>query len=507
MAFNYTTSYGSPVNFPHANQRVSTNGPALLQDFHHIDNLAHLTRERIPERLVHAKGAGAYGYFEVTKSLEDITSQRIFHEVGTQIPATVRFSTVAGEMGSAETTRDLNGFAIKLKTDQGNMDWVCLNTPIFFIRDPAKFPDLTHVQHRNPKTNLRDHDMFWDFFSQNPETVHQIMILFSDRGTPDGFHQQHGFSGTPFKFVKHDEDGKDSFVYFKLHLRTKEVKTLTAAQATQLAGTNPDYATQLLYQTIEAANMRNGPTEGQFPEWTVNIQTMTHEQAISEQWRDIVFDVTKVWPFKDFPLREIGKLVLNRNPENFFDEIEQLAFSPAHLIPYVEPTPDPILQTRLFIYPDAQRYRLGVNNQQLPPNVPLPSAKTANYQRAGRAAYISQGSRPNYMSSTQALNFVGPTGAIDSQVNDNKRQEIFDGSVFRDLSVVTPDDFVQPRILWEKVWNAAEQQTFIDNVSDHLKVVTSPEIKQNQLLVFDQVDHDLAQRVAKAIGVTFVSQA
>ncbi|PPQ73471.1 hypothetical protein CVT26_010170, partial [Gymnopilus dilepis] len=505
MALNYTTSYGSPVNYPHAAQRVSTTGPALLQDFHHIDSLAHLARERIPERLVHAKGAGAYGYFQLTQPLDDLTSQPIFLKtnVGNKVKATVRFSTVAGESGSADTSRDPHGIAIKLKTDQGNLDWVCLNTPIFFIRDPAKYPDLTHATKRNPQTNLKDHDMFWDFFSQNPETVHQIMILFSDRGTPDGFHQQHAHAGTTFKFVKENDNGTTSFIYYKLHVRTTQVKTLTAAQATTLAGTDPDYGTRLLYDAIETANSKPGHTENDFPHWTVYIQTMTPEQAKGE-FAHIAFDVTKVWPQSKFPLREIGKLVLNENPKNYFDEIEQLGFSPSHLIPYVEATPDPLLQARLFIYPDTQRYRLGVNNKQLPCNAPLPETKIANYQRAGMASYVSQGNRPNYQSSTQSLNFVGPKGAIDSQINDNKRQEIFDGSAYRDLSMVTADDFVQPRYLWETVWNDAQKQTFVDNVSGHLKVVKNPAIIQNQLLVFYEVDPILAERIAKAIGVPFI---
>ncbi|KAH9953690.1 catalase [Russula dissimulans] len=482
----YTTSYGSPVNFPHASQRASTNGPLLIQDFHTIDVLAHLGRERIPERLVHAKGAGAHGYFEVTHDLSDITAQPLFHQVGKKVDATVRFSTVAGEMGSADTARDTHGFAIKLKTEQGILDWVFLNTPVFFIRDPGKYADLVHATKRNPQTNLKDHDILWDFFSQNPETIHQVMILFSSRGTPDGFHQQHGHGGTTFKLVKEDE----SFHYVKFHVRRAAgVKTLTAAKATELAGTNPDYGTQLLYDTIKSGN---------FPEYTVYIQTMTPEQAAGP-YGFLTLDVTKVWPHKLFPLRPIGKLVLNRNPENFFDEIEQLAFAPSNLIPYVEHTPDPLLQGRLFIYPDTQRYRLGVNNKQLPCNAPI--VPIANYQRAGKASFISQGNRPNIQTSYQGLNFVGPPGAIDSQIRNNHRQEVFDGTAYRNLvlaSDLTDRDFEQPRRLWH-LFGATEQQNFVDNVAGNLGLVTRTEIQDAQLVVFKEVDKDLARRIAEAI--------
>ncbi|KAJ7626526.1 catalase [Mycena polygramma] len=466
----YTTSYGSPVNHPHAAQRVSTNGPLLLQDFHAIDNLAHLARERIPERVVHAKGAGAYGYFISTHDLSDITSQPLFFTKDKVVPATVRFSTVAGESGSADTARDVHGFSIKLKTDQGILDWVLLNTPTFFIRDPAKYPDLVHATKRNPRTNLKDPDMYWDFFSSNPETVHQIMMIFSDRGTPDGFHQQHGHGGTTFKWCKEDK----TFTYVKVHVKREGgVKTLSADEATKLAGTDPDYGTRILYEAIEAGNKT-----GEFPKWTVYIQTMKKEQAEGE-YSNIAFDVTKVWPHAEFPLRPIGELVLNKNPENYFDEIEQLAFAPAHMIPYIEPSPDPLFQARLFIYSDTQRYRLGVNNQQLSCNAP--SNKVSNYQRAGAASIASQGRLPNYQtSSTESFSFDGPKNAIDSQINDNTRHEKFDGTVYRALSELTSDDFVQPRTLWEKCWNKDKQTAFINNISDSLKGVKDKAIVAKQ---------------------------
>jgi catalase len=442
--------------------------------------------------------------------MSDLTSQPLFHKIGTKVPATVRFSTVAGESGSAETARDVHGFAIKLKTEQGILDWVCLNTPTFFISDPAKYPDLVHATKRNPQTNLKDHNIYWDFFSQNPETIHEIMMLFSDRGTPNGFHHQHGFGGTTFKWTKSD----GSYIYTKLHVRLpagQKVQTLSAADATRLAGENPDYNTQALYNDIEA---------GRYPRWDVFIQTMEppKPECPSHEWKWawLAFDVTKIWPQRDFPLHKIGELVLNENPKNYFDEIEQLGFSPSHLIPYIEPSPDPLFQSRLFIYPDTQRYRLGVNNKQIPcnaPNVKLSKkefphptlAKVANHQRAGAAVHVSQGNRPNYQSTIQSLNFVGPLNAIDSQIRNNKRDEIFDGSVYRDMplpSDLSARDFQQPKALWD-LWTDDEKTTFVNNISPHLGAA-SLAVKINQLFVFNAVDRRLAERIAHAMHVAFV---
>jgi catalase len=327
----YTTSNGAPVNEPYAAQRVGLNGPLLLQDFHHIDLLAHFDRERIPERVVHAKGAGAHGHFTLTHSLSDVTSSPFLTEVGKKTSVTVRFSTVGGESGSADTARDPRGFAIKLRTSHGNLDWVFNNTPVFFIRDPAKFPHFIHTQKRDPQTHLKDPDMFWDYLSQNPESIHQVMILFSDRGTPDGYHNMHGYSGHTFKLVK--EDG--SFVYAQVHvIADRGFKTLDNASAATLQGQNPDYGIQGLFEAIESGN---------YPTWTVSVvslpfyhttsscnliprpilqQTMTPEQA--ESFRYNILDLTKIWPHKEYPPREIGKLVLDENPKNYFAEIEQV---------------------------------------------------------------------------------------------------------------------------------------------------------------------------------------
>ncbi|THU90411.1 catalase [Dendrothele bispora CBS 962.96] len=487
----YTTSSGAPVSEPYASQRAGTLGPLLLQDFHHIDLLAHFDRERIPERVVHAKGAGAHGYFEVTHDLSDITSNKLLTSPGKKVRATVRWSTVGGESGSPDTARDPRGFAIKLKTDEGNWDWVFNNTPVFFIRDPAKFPHFIHTQKRDPQTHLKDADMFWDYLSQNPESIHQIMQLFSDRGTPDGYHQMHGYSGHTHKWFK--EDG--SFVYTQVHVRAdKGFKTLSNAEAGELAGSNPDYGIESLFNAIESGN---------YPSYTVYVQTMTPEQA--EKFRYNVLDLTKVWPHKEFPLRPFGKIVFNENVQNYFAEIEQAAFSPSHLVPYIEPSADPVLQSRLFSYPDTHRHRLGVNYQQLPVNAPI--VPVANFQRDGWGTYISQGSRPNYQSSIQPLTYSGRPGTLEGGCNNKERElkhENFIGASYRDLSEVTELDFEQPRTLWSKVWNDQQREAYVQNVAGHFKNVKSAEVKARQLSVWAAVDQGLSDRIAKAVGASTV---
>ncbi|KII85564.1 hypothetical protein PLICRDRAFT_116086 [Plicaturopsis crispa FD-325 SS-3] len=484
----YTTSNGAVVNEPYAAQRAGINGPLLLQDFHHIDLLAHFDRERVPERVVHAKGAGAHGVFEITHSLADITDSKFFSTVGAKARTSIRFSTVGGESGSADTARDPRGFAIKIRTDEGNLDWVFNNTPVFFIRDPVKFPHFIHTQKRDPQTHLKDADMFWDYLSQNPESIHQVMILFSDRGTPDGYHNEHGYSGHTLKFVKKD----GSFTYVQVHVRADGgFKTLDNETAGKLSGSNPDYGTQTLFEAIES---------GKPPSWTVYVQTMTPAQA--ESFRYNILDLTKVWPHKEFPLRPVGKIVLNENPQNYFAEIEQLAFSPSHLIPYIEYSADPVLQSRLFSYPDTHRHRLGPNYQQIPVNAPI--VPVANFQRDGFGTVNgNQGARPNYQSSIAPLKYDGRVGAIEGGKQDSERErqhETFVGGAYRELSELTELDFEQPRALWSKVFSDTDRAHYVSNVAGHLGGAKSEVVKARQLAVFAHVAPELADAVAKAIG-------
>ncbi|CAL1265604.1 unnamed protein product, partial [Larinioides sclopetarius] len=350
-------------------------GPILLQDTVYIDEISHFDRERIPERVVHAKGAGAFGFFEVTHDITQYTRAKVFSEVGKRTPIAVRFSFVSGESGSADSSRDPRGFAIKFYTEEGNWDLVGNNTPVFFIRDPILFPVFIHSQKRNPVTHLKDADMFWDFLSLRPESTHQVSILFSDRGIPFGYRFMNGYGSDTFKLVNAENEA----VYCKFIYKSDQgIRNLSPEASRELAGTDPDYATRDLYNAI---------ARGDFPSWTFYIQVMTFEQA--RTWRFNPFDVTKVWPQKEFPLIEVGKLVLNRNPTNYFAEVEQIAFTVSNLVPGIEPSPDKMLQGRLFSYADTQKYRLGTNYLQLPVNCPY-RVRPRNYQRDGEMTIYSQ---------------------------------------------------------------------------------------------------------------------
>jgi len=362
------------------------------------------------------------------------------------------------------------------------------NTPVFFIRDPAKFPHFIHTQKRDPQTHLKDPDMFWDYLTQNPESAHQVTILFSDRGTPDGYHNMHGYSGHTFKFVK--DDG--SWVYAQIHLRADGgFKTLDSATAGRLSGKNPDYGIQALFEAIEAKK---------YPSWTVYIQTMTPEQA--EQFRYNVLDLTKVWSHKDYPLRPIGKFVLNENVQNYFAEVEQVAFSPSHTIPYFEPSCDPILQSRLFSYPDTHRHRLGPNYQQLPVNQPI--VPVVNFQRDGFMAFNNQGLRPNYQSTISPLSYVNHKGSIHGAPRDferEKRHETWLGGAYWDLSEITELDFEQPRALYNNVMNDTDREHLVSNIVDHVRGVKSSDIKSKILSYWASIDQKLSDRIAKGLGL------
>lgn len=342
-----TTSSGMPVDSNQNSMTAGPRGPILLQDFHLIDKLAKFDRERIPERVVHAKGAGAHGYLEVTHDVSKFCKAKFLNSVGKRTPLFLRFSTVAGENGSADTVRDPRGFAIKFYTEEGNYDMVGNNTPVFFIKDPIKFPDFIHSQKRNPQTNLNDPNMAWDFWTYTTDSLHQITILFSDRGTPDGYRHMNGYSSHTYKWV----NDKGEVHYVKYHFKTDQgIKNFTRHKAGELQSTNKDYATQDLFDNI---------AKGNFPSWTWYVQLIPEKEG--ENYKYDIFDVTKVVPHKDYPLIPVGKIVLNKNPENYFAEVEQSAFAPTHVVPGIEPSADKMLQGRLFSYPDTHRHRLGAN--------------------------------------------------------------------------------------------------------------------------------------------------
>ncbi|XP_048765192.1 catalase-like [Ostrea edulis] len=467
-----TTGTGAPIGLKTATMTVGPNGPVLIQDFVFNDEMAHFDRERIPERVVHAKGAGAFGYFECTHDITQYTKAKPFESIGKRTPVAIRFSTVGGESGSADTARDPRGFAVKFYTEDGNWDLVGNNTPIFFIRDPILFPSFIHTQKRNPRTHLKDPDMFWDFISLRPETTHQVSFLFSDRGTPDGYRRMNGYGSHTFKLINKE----DKPVYCKFHFKTDQgIKNLMADEAGRLSADDPDYAIRDLYNHIE---------DGDFPSWTVKVQIMTFEQAEKYKWNP--FDVTKVWSQKDYPLIEVGKMVLNKNPNNYFAEVEQIAFSPAHFIPGVDASPDKMLQGRLFSYSDTHRHRLGANYLQIPVNCPY-KTKTCNYQRDGpQCVNDNQGGAPNYFPNSFSGPKDDPTGCEMcpfTVTGECKRYNSAD-----------EDNFSQVSIFWNKVLKPEERERLVENIGNHL-INTQKFIQDRAVKNFGQADPEFGRKL------------
>ncbi|HCJ28333.1 MAG TPA: catalase [Pseudomonas sp.] len=472
-----TTASGAPIADNQNSRSAGPRGPLLLDDFHLVEKLAHFNREVIPERRVHAKGSGAYGMLTVTEDISRYTSAKLFETVGKQTPLFLRFSTVGGERGSADTERDPRGFAVKFYTEQGNWDIVGNNTPVFFLRDPLKFPDFIHTQKRDPWTNLKSPQMMWDFWSHSPEALHQVTILFSDRGIPDGYRFMHGFGSHTFSLV--NAGGQRSWV--KFHFKSLQgIKNLAPTQAARLAGSDPDYAQRDLFNAID---------RGDFPKWRMCIQVMSDEQAANRE--ENPFDVTKTWSQKEFPLIEVGVLELNRNPQNYFAEVEQAAFAPSNLIPGIGLSPDRMLQGRVFAYADAHRYRIGTNHQQLPVNAPR--CPYQNYQRDGAMRFDGNGgSAPNYEPNSYAdapkqapecaepaLKLTGTADRYDHRGDDDYFSHA--GTLFR-------------------LMNAEQQALLIDNIVGAMKPVTR-DVQLRQLGYFFKADSAYGSGVAKGLGI------
>ncbi len=478
-----TTASGIPYYFNEDSMSAGPRGPLLLQDFILHEKMAHFNRERIPERVVHAKGTGAYGTFTVTHDISNYTRAKLFNTIGKQTRVFLRFSTVGGEKGSADTERDPRGFALKFYTEDGNWDLVGNNTPIFFIKDPKKFSDFIHTQKRDPRTNTKSPTMMWDFWSHNPESLHQVMFLMTDRGTPVGYRHMHGFGSHTFSFY----NSANERVWVKFHFKTKQgIKNFNNEEAVKMKGEDPNYAQRDLVEAID---------RGEFPKWILKIQVMTEEQAKHCSFNP--FDLTKVWPHADFPLIEVGELELNKIPDNYFADVEQSAFAPAHVVDGISYSPDKMLQGRILSYPDAHRYRLGTNYEQLPVNR-CPFAVN-NYERDGAMRLDGNGgSEPNYF--PNSFDSIKPDAAyktaalpLDSLVADN-----YDRNGQNEN-----DHFSQPGIFYRKVLSEEERKSLIHNIVTSMQGINGPkrdEIINRQLCHFFRADIGLGMGIALGLG-------
>ncbi len=469
-----TTGTGAPVGDNQNSMTAGLRGPTLIQDVHLLEKLAHFNRERVPERVVHAKGAGAHGYFEVTNDMSKYTKAKLFNGVGKRTPMFIRFSTVAGELGSADTVRDPRGFAVKFYTEEGNYDLVGNNTPIFFIRDAIKFPDFIHTQKRDPKTHLKNPNAIWDFWSLSPESLHQVTYLMGDRGIPATFRHMNGYGSHTFKWV--NEAGEA--VWVKYHFKTEQgVKNMTNEIAARLAGENPDYHTEDLFNAIK---------KGDFPAWRLHVQIMPFDDAAS--YRFDPFDVTKVWPHKDYPLIEVGRMVLNRNPENYFAEVEQATFSPGTMVPGIEASPDKMLQGRLFAYSDAHRYRVGPNHNLLPIN--RPRVEVNNYQRDGAMRFDGNGGGAVYY---EPNSYEGP-----AEVPEHKQTAFQVSGVAEQTSYDHSDHYTQAGDLY-RLMSEEERGRLIATIVSAMKPVERDDIKLRQIQHFYKADPEYGVRVAKGL--------
>ncbi|MYM35183.1 catalase [Duganella sp. FT94W] len=472
---NLTTAAGAPVADNQNTQTAGPRGPVLLQDVWHLEKLAHFAREVIPERRMHAKGSGAYGTFTVTHDISKYTKAALFSEVGKKTDMFMRFSTVAGERGAADAERDIRGFAVKFYTEQGNWDIVGNNTPVFFFRDPLKFPDLNHVVKRDPKTNLRNAENNWDFWTLLPEALHQVTIVMSDRGIPKGYRHMHGFGSHTFSFI----NAANERYWVKFHFISQQgIENLSDAEAAALVGVDRESSQRDLFDAIERK---------EFPRWKLAVQIMPEADASKVPYHP--FDLTKIWPKGDYPLIDVGVLELNRNAENYFAEVEQSAFSPANVVPGVSFSPDKMLQSRLFSYGDAARYRLGVNHHQIPVNAP--KCPFHSYHRDGAMR-------------------ITPNGGGETPYEPNSRGEWQESPQFKEppLSLegaadhwnhrVDTDYFSQPGNLF-RLLTDEKQQLLFENTARAIHGVSKP-VQQRHIDHCTQADPAYGAGVAAAIA-------
>ena len=471
-----TTSAGAPIADNQNSLSAGPRGPLLMQDYALIEKLAHQNRERIPERVVHAKGWGAFGTFRVTHDITPWTRAGLFSEVGKQTPVLLRFSTVAGELGAADAERDVRGFALKFYTEEGNWDLVGNNTPVFFIRDPLKFPDFIHTQKRHPRTNLRSATAAWDFWSLSPESLHQVTILFSDRGIPLSPRFMNGYGSHTYSFV--NDEGVRSWV--KFHFKTRQGhRHLTNKEAEAAVGRSRETYQEDLFSAIDG---------GDLPRWDVKVQIMSEAQAAQTPYNP--FDLTKVWPHKDFPLIDVGVLELNRNPDNYFAEIEQAAFSPSNVVPGVGFSPDKMLQARIFSYADAHRYRLGTHYEALPVNAPR--CPVHHYHKDGAMRFMAPdpATRDAYY---EPSSFGGPTQAPSVKEPPLPLEGPADRYDHREGN----DDFSQAGDVF-RLFDAGQRQRLFQNLAESM--VSVPDfVIERQLGHFTKADPAYGAGVREAI--------
>ena len=475
-----TTTGGNPVADNQNSLTAGARGPVLLQDYQLIEKLAHQNRERIPERVVHAKGSGAYGTLTITHDITKYSKAKVFSEIGKKTDCLLRFSTVAGERGAADAERDVRGWALKFYTEEGNWDMVGNNTPVFFVRDPLKFPDFIHTQKRHPKTNMRSATAMWDFWSLSPESLHQVTILMSDRGLPLSYRHTHGFGSHTYSFI----NANNERFWVKFHFKTRQgIKNMTNREAESVIAKDRESSQKDLFEAIE---------RGDFPQWDFKIQVMPEVEA--ETYHINPFDLTKVWPYKDYPLIDVGVLELNRNPENYFQEIEQSAFSPSNIVPGIGFSPDKMLQARIFSYADAHRYRVGTWYEALPVNRPRSAVNT--YHMDGAMNFMTPSSsnayyEPNTMEgSKEDSRFAEPPLKVSGDADRYNHRE---GN----------DDYTQPGNLFRLMSDDQKQQLF-SNIAEAMAGVPD-EIIRRQLGHFHKADPAYAAGVAKAVGIDWVS--
>lgn len=469
------TAAGAPADSDRNSLSVGSNGPLLLHDVRLVETLAHFNRERVPERNPHAKGSGAFGTFEVTNDVSAYTKAALF-QPGANTDLVLRFSTVAGEQGSPDTWRDVRGFSVKFYTDEGNFDIVGNNTPVFFLRDPMKFPNFIRSQKRHPASGLRSADMQWDFWTLNPESAHQVTYLMGERGLPRTWRNMNGYSSHTYMWI--NEAGEQFWV--KYHFHTNQgMEFFSNEEAEAMSGSNADFHRQDLFESIEA---------GEFPSWKVSVQIMPYADAADYRYNP--FDLTKTWPHADYPLIDVGTMTLNRNPENFFAQIEQAAFSPGNTVPGTGVSPDKMLLGRVFAYNDAHRARIGTNFHQLPVNQPKPGVGGNTYLFDGNMAFEHSGAAPVSAPNSFGREYADNTGPMHDGWES-------DGEMVRSAYRLhaDDDDFGQAGTLVREVFNDAQRDAFVETVAGALSGVESVQVLERAFWYWKSVDETTGQRI------------